>query len=65
MGWLKKACIRMLAFERFERCIDSVILGRCVTYRGCVLLALLSDGLYGSVCIHIYKRFSCLVVSGR
>ena len=34
MGWLKKACISMLAFERFERCIDSVILGQCTPIEG-------------------------------
>ena len=50
----------MLAFERFERCIVSVILGRA-TCRGCVLLAWLSDELYGSVVLHIYKRLSILV----
>lgn len=39
----------MLAFKRLERCcIFYVVLGP-VTCRGCVILALLSDELYGSV----------------
>lgn len=40
----------MLASERFERCIVSVFPGLYhITYRGCVVLALLSDELYDSV----------------
>ena len=39
----------MLAFKRFKRyCIFYVVLGRVIR-RGCVILALLSDELYGSV----------------
>lgn len=34
----------ILAFERYERCIVSVILGR-VTCRGCTILVLLGDDL--------------------
>ena len=38
----------MLASERFERCVVSVVPG-CDTGRGRVILALLSDELYDSV----------------
>lgn len=47
----------MLAFERFERCITSVTLGR-VTCNGCVILTLLSDELYDIVVRIFHGIFS-------
>lgn len=47
-GLERGACMSMLASERFERCIVSVVPG-CDTGRGRVILALLSDELYDSV----------------
>lgn len=51
----------ILAFERYERCIVSVILGR-VTCRGCTILVLLGDDLYCSaVCICNETSFSVVL----